>query len=110
MLANAAPCTTAPHRHQLLWGGPARRQERAEEVVISGILNAIAVQILPPSPTQVSRLPGPEFRLSCAEELKRPVHWQRILHDEGIVVEPLACDEDHAGRAAAESGRRRGRG
>ena len=82
---------------------PSGRKQRTEEVVILRILDAIAIQILPPTAPQISGLAGTELSLAVREELEFAFHRQWILDHKRIVVECLAGHEDHPGRALPET-------
>ena len=78
------------------------------EEMIPCILNAVTIQVLPPTSAEITRLPGSEFRLAVRQELESPMHRQRIRDDKGVVIEPLTGDEHDTGSALAEP--RRGQG
>ncbi len=52
-----------PSMASYLWGGGTWTEQRAQEKVIASVLNAIAIQILPPTAAQISRTAGAEFCL-----------------------------------------------
>jgi hypothetical protein len=51
---------------------PPRWKQRAQEVVILRILNAIAVHVNPPPSAEIARLPRSKFRLAVGQELEFP--------------------------------------
>jgi hypothetical protein len=71
--------------------------------MISRILDTIAVQILPPTTTQISRLTRTELGLTVRDVLESALHRQWVLDNEGVVVEPLAGHVYDARRAVSES-------
>jgi len=52
---------------------PTWRQKRAQEEMVTGVLDTVVVQILPPSSTEVTRLTWSEFRLSLCQQLESPL-------------------------------------
>src|SRR5262245_11186818 len=85
--------------------GASRPEQRAQEVVVFWILDAVAVRVFPPAPAEVSGVPRPEFRRAVFEPLELALHRQRIDRDERVVIESLARDEDDTRRAAPSAWR-----
>ena len=67
-----------------------RAEKRAMEEVITRVLNAISVQVLPPAASEVSRIARSELVLAVLEELELALHWERIVGDEGLLTSWLA--------------------
>ena len=74
------------------------------EEVIAGVLDAVAVQVLPPAASEVARISGTRLRLAVLEQLELALHRERIVGDEGFVVEPLTRDVDDAGGSCRPPG------
>lgn len=90
-------------RRCMLRRGPAWTQQRAQEEVIALVLHAIAVEIFPPSSSQVSGIAWTEFGRTVYEELEFSFHRQWISGGERVVVQTLAGDEYRTARCRTPS-------
>jgi len=76
------------------------------EEVIAGVLDAVSVHVFPPAASEVAGIAGPELGFAVLEQLELALHWERVVGDEGVVVEALTGDVDDAcGRWASARAR-----
>ena len=94
------PCKVFTTRCYSLRAGPSGRQQRAEEIVVGGVHDIVAVGILPSAPAQITGIAG--AKLSCAvfQFLKWTLERQRICYSVLVVVKSLACHIDDARRSS----------
>jgi hypothetical protein len=101
MTSSAQYLSIAIHPVYRLRGRAARSEKGTKEEVIRGFHDAISVSVLPPASTKITWIAGSEFCLAIRDELKLPLHRDRILRDECVVVKALASDKDDTGRRCA---------
>src|SRR5215208_5280343 len=67
-----------------------RRQQRAQEVMIGGVHDAVLVRVFPPASAQIAGVTRTKLGSSIYNLLELTFERQRILYHECIVVESLA--------------------
>ena len=75
--------------------------------MIGGVHDIVTVRILPPAPTQVTRIAGTKLCGAIFDLLEPPTEGQWVFDDKRIVVQSLASDVHHTRGFIAASRRSR---
>src|SRR5215211_8706362 len=78
-----------------LWFRASRTKQRAEEVMIGGVHDAIHICVFPPASAQVTRVTRTKLGGPSDNLLELTFEGQGIFDNECVVVQSLAGDVDH---------------